>query len=377
MQKDVDILNIDVEIKNKFKEEVNKISQYKLKLQEIREAIKLENIREQMIQSLIENEKELDEYIHNIENNIYLNFYITESIVLLEKYKEILNTPIKINFLGKMNGNNKQKLEIINEYLDVSKKYIDKLKNTKKLDYIFKTSKTSDKIKKKDKDKITCKNCKNNNDFNILDNNIYICMICYTQQTIIKNISSYRDTERVNISNKYMYDRSTHFKDCINQYQGKQNSTILKNVYDDLENQFRLHHLLIDSKDPKIKFSNITKDHVQIFLKELDYTKHYENINLIHYNLTGKKPDDIGYLENVLLSDFDTLTEIYDKEFKNIDRKNFINTQYVLYQLLCRHKHPCKKEDFSILKTIDRKNFHEDICKILFTQLGWNYVSMF
>ena len=57
----------------------------------------------------------------------------------------------------------------------------------------------------------------------------------------------------------------------------------------------------------------------------------------------------------------------------NINRKNFINTQYVLYQLLLRHKHSCKKEDFIILKTIDRKYFHDEICKSLFEHLGWNF----
>ena len=109
----------------------------------------------------------------------------------------------------------------------------------------------------------------------------------------------------------------------------------------------------------------------------MEYTKHYENINLIHYNLTGVKPDNISYLEDKLLDDFDALTELYDKRFKNIDRKNFINTQYVLYQLLMRHKHSCIKEDFTILKTIDRKAFHDDICKILFEEKGWNHHPFF
>ena len=205
------------------------------------------------------------------------------------------------------------------------------------------------------------------------------CLICSVEQVVLKNVSSYRDINRINISSKYQYDRKIHFRDCINQYQGKQNSTVSQNVYDDLEEQFDKHHLLFgDKNSPKeVRFKNITKEHISIFLKELDYTKHYENINLIHYNITGKKPDDIGYIEDKLLDDFDVLTDIYDKTYKNIDRKNFINTQYVLYQLLLRHRHTCKKEDFSILKTIDRKTFHDDICKKLFCILGWNFCPYF
>ena len=146
-----------------------------------------------------------------------------------------------------------------------------------------------------------------------------------------------------------------------------------------MEKQFELHHLLIGHKDtPKKKrFENITKEHINIFLKELEYAKHYENINLIYYNITGNKPDDIGYLEDKLLEDFDVLTDVYDKLFKNINRKNFINTQYILFQLLNRHKHPCNPEDFTILKTIDRKTFHDDIFRVLAMHLGWNFTTTF
>ena len=121
------------------------------------------------------------------------------------------------------------------------------------------------------------------------------------------------------------------------------------------------------------KFARITKEHILMFLRELEYTKHYENLHLIHYNLTGIKPDDISHLEDQLLDDFDALTELYDKHFKHNARKNFINTQYVLYQLLTRHKHQCKMQDFTILKTIDRKAFHDDVARVLFNSLGWNF----
>ena len=113
-----------------------------------------------------------------------------------------------------------------------------------------------------------------------------------------------------------------------------------------------------------------------MFLKDLGYTNHYENVHLIHYNLTDVKPDDISYLEDQLLDDFDTLTNLYDKRYKNIDRKNFINTQHILYQLLIHHKHHCNRENFGILKTLDRRSFHDEVCKTLFQELGWNYTPI-
>ena len=177
-----------------------------------------------------------------------------------------------------------------------------------------------------------------------------------------------------------MYDRKIHFRDCIKQYQGKQNSTIVSKIFDSLEEQFEKHHLLVGDKETtsrEERFKNVTKNHVLLFLKELGYSNHYENVHLIHFSFTNIKPDDISHLEDQLLDDFDALTDLYDKKFKHINRKNFINTQYVLYQLLRRHKHQCNKDEFIILKTIDRKFFHDEICKELFEELGWNHTPFY
>jgi len=162
--------------------------------------------------------------------------------------------------------------------------------------------------------------------------------------------------------------------------QGKQNCTIPQKVYDDLEEQFSKHYLLEgDINTPRpVRFSRVSKKLIKDFLQELKYNKHYENVHLIHYNFTCIKPDDISHIEDKLLNDFDTLTTLYDKRYKNTTtRKSFISTQFVLYQLLTRHKHPCNKSDFNIIKTNDRKAFHDDICENLFRELGWNYDSFF
>lgn len=359
---DVDILDIDTKIRINFKEEEEKLQSYKDKLTDIRKSLELKNIRPRVINTLINAEKELVEHIHDIENNISLNFYITETALILEKYKEILNKPMKVNFMGKSIKNNKEKEKIINEYILIAKKYVI-------LDIDF----VKDKVDKPGK--ISCNNCVNKKDFEIIDENIYICLACSSEQIILKNVSSYRDIDRINISSKYQYDRKIHFRDAINQYGGKQNSTIENKVYEELEKQFELHHLLVGNKttDKKIRFQNITKEHISMFLKELNYTKHYENINLIHYNMTGKKPDDISYLEDKLLEDFDIVTDTYDKLFKNINRKNFINTQYILHKLLCKHRHPCNEDDFAVLKTIDRKTFHDDVFREICNYLEWTF----
>ena len=357
MSQELNILTINSKILKNFKDEKKKINEYKIQLESINKSLELPTIKTRLKDTLLKSKDNLEKHINDIENNVSLNFYIADTAEILDKYREILNSPMKINFMGKSTKENKDKEELILKYVEIANKYV------------------NININKKYKGKIICKNCKSK-DFDIFDNNIHVCINCSAQQIIMKNISSYKDVDRVNISSKYIYDRRIHFRDCINQYQGKQNSTIPQKIYDDLEQQFKLHYLLIgDENTPKnIRFQNILKDHIHIFLKELNYTKHYENINLIYYNFTGKKPDDISHLEDKLLEDFDILTEYYDKNYKHIDRKNFINTQFVMYQLLLKAKHPCKQEDFTILKTLDRKTFHDEIMSNIFLQLGWNFV---
>jgi hypothetical protein len=226
-----------------------------------------------------------------------------------------------------------------------------------------------------------CYACQDENTIFQYQDNIMICESCGTTNEYVKNsILSYKDIDRVNITSKYQYDRITHFKDCINQFQGKQNATVDPVVYQDLIYQFRQHDLIPEHwRDlPKPEaFSLVTKEHILLFLKETNHTKHYEDVVLIHHYFTDIAPPDLSHLENALLQDFDALTNLYDKKYRNHERKNFINTQYILYQLLKRHKFPCKKEDFNILKTIDRKYYHDDITRSLFEELGYNFTATF
>lgn len=359
---EIDILNIDTKIQSLFNEESKKLLEYKYRLRELKETINSQNIKLRSISELEKNIINLEKKIKSIETNEKLNFYIIETAEILEKYKQILKTPIKITFYGKSTNDNLEKNNLIKMYLDIAQKYY-------KIDIKPVLRKF----------KITCDICLNKKDF-IIEENAYICVECGSQQDILQHTISYKDSDRINICTKYTYDRKVHFRDCINQYQGKQNCCIEQKVYDQLEDIFNKHHLLVGQKDtPRdIKFNKITKEHVLMFLKELGLSKHYENVTLIHYNMTGKKPDDISYLEDKLLNDFDILIETYDKHFKNkVERVNFISTQYVLYQLLQRHKHNCKKEDFVILKTMDRKSFHDNICRELFVMLGWNFSPIY
>jgi hypothetical protein len=146
---------------------------------------------------------------------------------------------------------------------------------------------------------------------------------------------NYNDYGRININQKYKYEKKCHFRDTLNQYQGKQNKFIPPKLFDDLNDILEKHGLLNISEDKNIKYSKVTKEHIRLFLNEIEYSKFYEDLQLIYSKLTGKPCPDINRIEKQLYEDFDKLVEAF-LSLPNMDRKNFLNSHYVLRQLLLR-----------------------------------------
>lgn len=327
--------------------------------------LQTEKINERLEKTIKIEILELFERIKKIESQEEKNFYILKVTPVLEKYRTELNKPIQVNFMGEKNPVDTTNIQsIYNDFM--------KLVQTITPNY-YQMERSPEK---------TCKTCNRMIEKIIETTNTIACSYCGTEQDSVNFTFSYKDTDRINISTKFSYDRRLHFKECINQFQGKQNSTIKPEVYGNLIEQLVSHGLA--SSDTTLpqreRFRDITKNHISIFLKEINCAHHYEDLNLIYHTITGKELDDISHLESVLMNDFDILSKLYDDEYvktKKITRKNFINTQYVLYQLLKRHKYPCIKSDFTFLKTIERKSFHDEICSELFKKLGWNFTCIF
>ena len=325
-----------------------------------------------------EYQKELEETRSKLieSQNIDKVEFLQKTHSLINEYVKIINIPLSSSEDNQQILQKKQ--TIVNEFLDI----IYQLKKNKGwLDLEIPT------IIPITKQTVYCCACHNNNVdmFEMDEYNNKICMYCANQDVCLETGITYKDYGRVNVVNRFIYNRVIHFNDCIKQYQGKQNCKIPELVFEDLEKKFISHRLLIftDNKnvqrpDP-VRYSTITRDHIIMFLKDLKYTKHYENTNLIYYMLTNKRVDDISYLEDQLIDDFKKLICLYDEECskEKTERKNFLNSSYLLFQLLRRHGHQCKIENFSILKTVDRKIFHDDICKTLFSQLMWKFTNVF
>lgn len=294
-----------------------------------------------------------------------ISFYLLQITPIIEEYKKELNKPVQVHFMKVSSTpvNNDKINKIKDKFIRIARKF-----------FPIESVESFHSIPE-------CKTCLNNSPVILLGTHINICAVCGTEVDVSQVSFAHNDNERVNITSKYQYDRRVHFKECINQFQGKQNSTIKQKVYDSIILQLVNHGLVNeDATTKEEKYANVTKQHISIFLKETGYSNHYEDINMIYHNITGKPLPDISHIEHLLMEDFDKLSNIYDEEYirtRKITRKNFINTQYVLYQLLKRHKFPCSRNDFVFLKTVERQGFHDDICSNLFKKLGWNFQAIF
>ena len=158
----------------------------------------------------------------------------------------------------------------------------------------------------------------------IEQNNDYcVCDTCCKVSIAIENSS--RLPNRV--SN---YDRKPKFRECISRYQARQDVVIDKRPY---EKYLSKHY-----ED----LSKVTKKQIFQMLTNLGKEDQIENIHLIHYEITGVPPNDIGYLEASLMRDFEVLMRLYD------DKKGVVSVRQVLYRLLMKNGVVCCKEEFGI-----------------------------
>lgn len=297
--------------------------------------------------------------------------FVAETLECVNEYRAALQKPVRVTSREKCPVE-EQKTVLEERYLAVANRLIVK-KGWNDVDAVG--------VLRRNKCPNKCPTCENTDatQFETNEQGLKTCTVCFTEITTLEVATSNLDYSRATVTGKFIYNRVLHFHDCIKQFQGNQNCKIPQSVYDNLNAKFKAYRLLVDSPDKRVRYSKITKEHIKMFL---DTPKQYENVTLIYTALTGKSGVNIGHLEMQLIEDFKELVTLYDSLHsrdrpEELDRKNFLNVQYVLFQLLRRHGYSCSPEDFSMLKTTERKLFHDQICSSLFKKLGWNFTKTF
>lgn len=272
--------------------------------------------------------------------------YILATEKILVKYNEILKEPIKIDFMGNKNSDQHQRKQIIiNEFLNVAKDYIP----IQPIEAV--------------QQNILCEECEI--ELQKEDDFLFVCPICGFAIKQFASVASYQENNRINIAQRYVYDKRAHFGDSIKKFQATQNTTISAQVYKDLWEKIGSHDIAIEK---------LTPDHVYEFLKLSGHSDHYEDITLIYCEMTKKPPPNISHLEQQLYTLFDQVDLVYER-VKPAGRVNFLNGQFVLFKLLQKLKYPCREEDFYILKTREKMLEHDQIWKKICQELSWTYIS--
>jgi len=368
-----DIVFLDKKIKKTLLDDKKDLKKYNIRLTSMKDQLSDSLLRYNEKKQLMSGISELENKIIDISNDIPYSMYLSRTYALIEEYTKLLDTAVQTTFTStnttEHHNRTLRKDKLINDYINIAQDYID-------IDLVYINNPVSElKI---------CTNCKNTDCIELIDN-ICVCRECGKENILISTQSSFKDTDRVSFTRKYKYDRITHFRDIIMKYQAKQSNNIPPKLFLDIKNELTQHGLMTADvssgrKTPhgskKLKYSKVTRRHIYMFLKELRYNDYYDDCTLIYCTITGDTPPNLGGIETKLLQDFKTLITTYKKvsdQDVKMKRKNFLNSQYVLFQLLRKYKYNCRKEEFNIIKTRDRRIEHDEIYSKMCKHLMWSF----
>lgn len=216
----------------------------------------------------------------------------------------------------------------------------------------------------------SCKNCKEDN-FEIDSKNGLIictnCGSCEQHYDYSANGMNYSDSKHIEtVSQPFSYQRKNHFREWLNQLQGKEVTVIPDTV---------INLVLLEIKKERITNSDdITSERIKKYLKKLKLNKYYEHIPNLISKITNKPPLTITKdFEEVLLELFDKIQEPFKKHCPK-DRKNFLSYSYTLHKF-------CKllgKDEyliyFPLLKSREKLFEQEKIWRGICDDLKWKFV---
>lgn len=295
-------------------------------------------------------------------NDLY--FFILQSDGITSKYTSLLNERMSSSFSSSQYSKEKirkqkEQFECFYQFLLCCRKYVTNWK-----EYIY----DGDMIRKTSL--YACHSCGNV----LLSSNQHVCNVCGTNQEEHQKVETNNTSGcRMNMMNKYTYERLTNFKELISKIQGKQQSKIPSHIYTDVIEMIERHHTAIEESNiNKIRYKNVTTNDVLNYLKELKLKKYYKDSALIHFNITGTKPFSINAaVEKAIMKDYVDMLNLYNR-YQKQGRRSFLNSQYLFCKLLIKHNIKVNINEFAHLKTRERLIWHDEMYDKMSKELGWN-----
>lgn len=297
--------------------------------------------------------------IQDAETTFEYGVYLLKTSDIIERSKKVFLSELSQNFVCINNNESlvesKERNDLLLSFLAIAKDYV-----------------CVDGPQKRDL-KLVCSFCEGDFLCKSDDETTLVCQnkACGAIMTVLDDSPTFKDTDRVNMASRYTYSRKGHFIEAMKKYQGKHtiNAKILQDVREKLEYEMNLHNLT--------KYT-VTKNQLYTFMSENKLSRHYDDINILFYIITGNLCPDLSLLEDKLLELFEHQENALDtvsSQDRINTRVNSINVYYKLYKLLQKLRYPCKKSDFFILKTKAKEDEHDEKMKLAWKYLGWRWIE--
>ena len=205
-------------------------------------------------------------------------------------------------------------------------------------------------------DEHTCSTCKTPLTYSPTDATA-ICTSCGVTDAYFENgTRGLNYQEQVDYASKraFTYKRISHFIECLNASQAKQNTSIPQEVIDAIQSEMKKH---------RIQAENLTSDHVRKFLKRRGYAKYYEHVNFIVSSINHNVRTTIPkHVEETLIKMF-TATQTPFEMVTDSDRVNFLRYNYIIYKMLEIIDETDYLHMFPLLKSRNKLIQHDQVWK--------------
>lgn len=174
-------------------------------------------------------------------------------------------------------------------------------------------------------------------------------------------------SEEVEVLSPFAYKRINHFKEWITSISASEGSGPPDSVIVEL-----LHELKKDRIETR---EEVTEERIKSYLKNLGYSKLYDNIPVIMYKLCGTEPPKISReLQEQLIKMFEEIQIPFEK-YQPESRKNFLSYSYTLYKMfqLLGQTHLLNK--LHLLKSREKLYQQDLIWKGICTEKKWVYIA--
>eukprot|EP00960_Hanusia_phi_P053853 762478-Hanusia_phi.AAC.4 len=225
-----------------------------------------------------------------------------------EKKKKNILDALNINTdnIPQLKNNEGDKSTLVNEYLSLT--------DNKYISYVSGEF-TND----------ACPNCNDTTLTTMQYDAVIICLNCGYQEVLLVEQNRPVMVHDKKDNSHYSYKRINHFREWINQIQGKESTDIPNEVFERILNELK--------KEKITNTKELTYKTMRNILKKLKINKYYEHINYIINRINGvPTPQFSPELEEKLCNMFKEIQGPFLKHCPS-NRKNFLSYSYVLYKL--------------------------------------------